>query len=153
VHFGKLGRGEIIGSISGVLMAISVFMKWYGTDKTNGNSKINGMAGVDLSAWQADHILRFLFLAAAAAPLILAYVVLRDHQLSWPRGELTAVVSVATIVLVLVVGFVIRPGDPRDTISLEVGWFVALVASVGMLIGATQRSSKSAPPAKPPGVM
>jgi 4-amino-4-deoxy-L-arabinose transferase-like glycosyltransferase len=111
------------------------------------------MASVDLSAWQADHFVRFLFLAAAAAPLILAYIVVRDHQLSWPRGEVTALVSVTTIVLVLVLGFVARPGEPRDTISLEVGWFVALVASVGMLIGATQRSSKSAPPSKPPGVM
>lgn len=153
MHFGKLSRGEIIGVFSGALLAVSVFMKWFGTDKSNGNSKINGMASVDLSAWQADHIVRFAFLLAAAAPLILAYIVIRDHQLSWPRGELTAVISVATIVLVLVIGFVARPGEPRDTISLEVGWFVALLASIGMLVGALQRSSRSAPPPKPPGVM
>jgi hypothetical protein len=153
VHFGKLGRGEIIASISGVVLAVSVFMKWYGTDKANGNSKINGQAFADLSAWEADHVLRFLFLLAAAAPLILAYIVIRDHQLSWPRGELTALVAVTTLVLVLVLGFVLRPGEPRDTISLEVGWFVALVASIGMFIGAVQRSAKSAPPRKPPGAV
>jgi hypothetical protein len=30
----------------------------------------------------------------AIAPFILAYIVARDHQLTWARGELTAVLSI-----------------------------------------------------------
>ncbi len=49
-------------------------------------------------------------LAAAAAPLILAWIVIRDHELSWPRGELTAVVSIAALGLVLYSGIVDAAG-------------------------------------------
>ena len=39
------------------------------------------------SGWDAHPILHWLLLAAAAAPLILAWIIVRDHQLSWPRGR------------------------------------------------------------------
>jgi predicted neutral ceramidase superfamily lipid hydrolase len=153
MHFGKLGRGEVIASICGVILAFSVFMDWYATQKSDHYSEINGKANVSLSAWETQSILRFLFLAAAAAPLILAWVVIRDHKLSWPRGELTAVVSVAAIVLILVAGFVSKPGAPADTISLQIGWIVALAAAFGMLIGSVQRTAESSRARKPPGTL
>ncbi len=152
MHFRKLGRGELIASVSGVLLGVSLFLHWYSTND-NPNSKINGIHPALVSAWDVFSILRYLLLAAALAPLILAYIVIRDHKLSWPRGEVTALISVSSLVLVLVVGFLARPGDPRTTISLQSGWFVALVATLGMLAGAVQRTAASGgPPRKPPGV-
>ena len=147
-----LGRGELIAVLSGLVLGVSVFLHWYGTDLTNRHSVIDHHHG-RFSAWQTEPVLRYVLLVAAAAPLILAYVVLRQHQLSWPRGELTAVVSLTAFVLVLVMGFVARPGNPPDTISLQVGWFVALAATIGMVAGATRRASESARVRKPPGVL
>lgn len=152
VHFGKLQRGEIIACVGGLILAISVFLPWYSTKASNPNSKINGSRG-DFSAWDAHTISRFLFLAGAAAPFILAWIVVREHQLSWPRGEVTAIVGITAFVLVLVLGFIARPGDPRDTISFNVGWYLAIVASIVIIVGALQRTKESERTRKPPGVL
>jgi len=69
-------------------------------------------------------------LLGAIAPAILAYIIARDHALSWPRGELTAVVAITAITLILVRGLIIKPSDsghPSGEISLDYGWYIALV--------------------------
>jgi hypothetical protein len=153
VHFDKLSRGEIIACAGGFLLAVAVFLPWYSTDSGNKNSLINGRQG-DFSAWDAHTVSRFLFLLGAAAPFILAWIVIREHQLSWPRGEVTAITGIVAFVLVLVLGFVARPGEPRDTISFGVGWYLALVASIVILVGALQRSTREDDSVrKPPGVL
>ena len=130
---------------------VAVFLPWYGTSD-NPNAVIDGGRG-DFSAWEVHPILRWLMLAAAAAPLILAWIVLRDHELSWPRGELTAVVAMVALGLVLYAGIVSRPGEPRSQIALQIGWFLALVGLVLMLVGGAKRAAEVERRRKPPGVM
>ena len=50
------------------------------------------------SAWNSLTVFPLLFLLVAAAPLILAWIIVRGHALSWPRGELTAVMAVIALV-------------------------------------------------------
>jgi hypothetical protein len=154
MHFGKLRRGEVIAIVGAVLLAISVFLEWYATDAANPNSKIDGVhLGTTFSAWHVHTILRFLLLAAAAAPIILAYIVVRDHELSWPRGQVTAIVAITALGLIGYSGLVQRPGAPSSTISLQIGWFLALAGSILMLVGATIRQSETEAARKPPGVL
>lgn len=153
MHPEKLKRGEIIAAVSGLVLAVSVFLDWYATDYGNANSQIDGHPKVDVSAWDSQSVLRFLFLAAAVAPLILVWIIMREHQLSWPRGELTAIVAITAFVLLLIAGFVAKPGDPTGTISLQYGWFIGLAATIGMLVGAAQRTSETVKVRKPPGVI
>jgi len=152
LDFSKLSRGEGIAAAGGILLAIAVFLPWYQTAGGNQNSVINGARGT-FSAWDVHTISRFLFLAAAAAPLILTWIIIRQHQLSWPRGEVTAIVGITTAVLVLVFGFISRPGEPRDTIHLQPGWWLALISGVVILVGAAWRSSETQKARKPPGVV
>jgi hypothetical protein len=152
VHFDKLQRGEIIACVGGFLLAIAVFLPWYHTANGNPNSVIDGGHG-GFSAWDAHPIARWLFLLGAAAPFILAWIVVREHQLSWPRGELTAIAGITAGVLILVLGFIARPGDPRDTISLQFGWILALVASIVIIVGAIMRTTETETVRKPPGVL
>jgi hypothetical protein len=151
MHTGRLSRSEWIAVSGGLLLVVAVFLPWYGTSD-NPNAAIDGGRG-DFSAWQVHPILRWLMLAAAVAPLILAYIVLRDHELSWPRGELTAVVAMAALGLVLYSGIVSRPGEPRAQISLQIGWFLALIAIVLMMVGGAKRAAQVERARKPPGVM
>jgi hypothetical protein len=153
VTFSNLSRGEWIATFGGVVLAISLFVPWYATDPANHNSRVNGMHEGIFSAWTVHPTLRFLLLAAAAAPFILAWIVVREHQLSWPRGELTAVVAIAALGLIFYVGIVQKPGDPTSTISLAAGWFLALAGSLMMLIGAFMRTSEAQRARKPPGVL
>ncbi len=152
MHFGKLQRGELIAIVGGALLGIGVFLAWYKTGNTN--SVLNGVKGGGrrVSAWDALQLVRYLLVAGAAAPFILAYVILRDHALSWPRGELTAVVAITAFTLVLVRGVIIKPGTPPSEISLDVGWFVALAGALVMFFGAVTRSSEGGGRRKPPGV-
>jgi hypothetical protein len=148
---GRLSRSEWIAVAGGLLLIVAVFLPWYGTSE-NPNAVIDGERG-DFSAWQVHPILRWLMLAAALAPLILAWIVLRDHVLSWPRGEMTAVVAIAAFGLVLYSGIVTRPGEPRAQISLQLGWFLAIVGIVLMLVGGAKRAAEVERARKPPGVL
>jgi hypothetical protein len=148
---GRLSRSEWIAVSGGLLLALAVFLPWYGTSD-NPNAVIEGERG-DLSAWQVHPILRWLMLAAALAPLILAWIVLREHELSWPRGEMTAVVAMAALGLVLYAGIVSRPGEPRSQISLQLGWFLAVIGIVLMMVGGAKRAAEVERARKPPGVL
>jgi hypothetical protein len=152
MSLGRLGRGELVAVLGGLALALGVFLPWYATNPDNANANIDGATG-SFSAWEAHPILRWLLLAAAAAPLILAWVILRDHELSWPRGEMTAVVGMIALVLVLYVGLIDRPGDPSGQISLKYGWFVALLGITAIIAGGATRAGSTERPRKPPGVL
>ena len=147
----RMSGSEWIAVAGGLLLAVATFLPWYGTSD-NPNAVIDGGRG-DFSAWDVHPIIRWLMLAAAAAPLILAWIVLRDHELSWPRGEATAVVAMAAIGLVFYSGIVSRPGEPRSEIGLQVGWFAALLGIVLMMVGGAKRATEVERRRKPPGVM
>jgi hypothetical protein len=147
-----LTRNEFVALAGGALVAIGVFLNWYETNAGNRAANIDGLKGA-FSAWDVHPILRWLLLAAAVAPFILAYIIVRGHQLSWARGEMTAVTAIAAFGLILYNGVIDRPGEPSSQISLQPGWWVALLGTLLMLGGAALRSSEVERTRKPPGVI
>jgi hypothetical protein len=143
---------ELMASAGGALLAVGLFLPWYETDPGNRNVVIDGARG-SFTAWQVHPVMRWLLLLAALAPFVLTYIIIRRHQLSWARGELTAVVSIAAVGLILFNGVASRPGDPNSGVALQWGWFVALLGAVLMLAGSARRSSKGERRRKPPGVI
>jgi hypothetical protein len=148
----RLSRNELAAVVGGVLLVAGVFGPWY--DSVSRLASIAGFGGLGAhSAWQVHGILRWVLLVVAVAPFVLAYVIVRDHELSWVRGELTAVLAMTAVGLVLYVGVIDRPGDPPGQIELGWGWYVALAGSVLMLLGAAGRTGESARRRKPPGTI
>ena len=98
-------------------------------------------------------VLRWLLLAAAAAPFILIWIVIRDHELSWERGEMTAVAAVAAFGLIAYTGLLDRPGSPSGAIALQPGYFGALGGSVLMITGGALSAGRTERRRKPPGVL
>jgi hypothetical protein len=147
----RLRRGELIAALGGILLAVGIFLPWYSTSSDNANALIDGRRG-DVSAWSVHPVMRWLLLAAALAPLILVWIIVRDHELSWARGELTAVVGIAAFGLIFYTGVIDRPGEPSGEISLGIGWFLALVGSLLMIAGAASTAAGTEKPRKPPGV-
>ena len=88
-----ISRSEIIAAVGGVLLALGVFLPWYVPNTDNRNANVNGVRDA-VSAFDTYSIMRWLLLAAAVAPIVLLYIVVRDHELSWPRGEMTAVIGI-----------------------------------------------------------
>jgi hypothetical protein len=148
-----LDRGEIVAIAGGVLLGVSLFLDWYSLGNRHAVLATCHGPGSSCTGWTALSILRFVLLLAAAAPLILAYIIVRGHALSWPRGELTAVVALVALVLTLFVGPIDHPGAPAGEIALATGWFVALGADLLILLGAVWRSKESGARRKPPGVL
>jgi hypothetical protein len=150
VNAARLRGTEFAGVAGGALLVLALFLPWYATDASNAHSELDGRTG-SVTGWDAHPILRWLLLAAATAPFILAWIVLRGHALSWARGEMTVVTSVAAFGLVAYNGLVDRPGDIG--ISLRAGFLAALVATVLMIGAAAKRASEVERPRKPPGTI
>jgi hypothetical protein len=148
----RLHRNEYMGMLGGALLAVSVFLPWYGTDSDNRFANIDGERGHQ-SCFEVHPILRWLLIAAAVAPFILAYIIANDIKLSWARGEMTAVTSIAAFGLVFYNGIIDRPGEPSSAISLEFGWFLAVLGTLMMIAGAALRSSEHERARKPPGTI
>jgi hypothetical protein len=152
MDLGRLRRSEWIAMAGGLLLAVCVFVGAYSADEDNPNANFDGVRGT-VSAWEVHDILRWLLLLAALAPFILAWIVVRDHELSWGRGELTAVVAIAAAGLVFYNGIIDAPGEPSGAISLAIGWYGMMLGTLIMLAGAVQRSTEQERRRKPPGVM
>jgi len=151
MHFSKLRPGEIAAAAGGILLALALFIEAY-VPSDNPNAIVAG--GRDaVSAWTAHGILRWVLLAAALAPLILTYIVIRDHQLSWPRGEVTAVVGIVALGLVVYNGILDRPGEPSGQIGLGIGFFGMLIGTLLIAGGGAIRSGEAETRRKPPGVL
>jgi hypothetical protein len=146
----RLRATEFVGMAAGALLVAGLFLPWYATDASNPHSAVHGRTG-SITGWDVHPILRWLLIAAASAPFVLAWIVLRGHALSWARGEMTVVTSVAASGLVAYNGFVDRPGEIG--VTPRVGLFAALVATVAMVAAAARRSSESERPRKPPGTI
>jgi hypothetical protein len=146
----KLDRTEIIGMVAAAVLVLSLFLQWYSlsTDPNvvqRGSDPANWACGVgdsSCSGWETFPILRWLLLAAAAAPFILSWIVIRGHALSWPRGELTAVVGATAFVLIAYNGIVAKPQNGLE-ISLGIGYWLALLACVGIFISGGFRAVES----------
>lgn len=149
----ELNRGELVAVAGGVLLGIALFLRWY----TLGNvhTTLSSCKGphTGCTGWEALPVLRYVLLVAAAAPLILAWIILRGHALSWPRGELTAITALVALTGTLFVGILDKPGNPRGEIGLSLGWWLGLGGGLLILIGSLWRTQESATQRKPPGVL
>jgi hypothetical protein len=153
MDFKQLDRGELLAVLGGVLLGVSLFLDWFSLgDKF---ATLNSCHGPHTSCtgWASLTILRYLLLLAAVAPAILAWIILRGHALSWPRGELTAVTALAALTFVVFRGLIDKPGTPSGEISVSYGWWVALLGGLLILIGSIWRSRESSARRKPPGVL
>ena len=152
MDFGRLGRGELVAALGGLLLAACLFAPWYETDPDNPNAQIDGATG-SVGGWDVHTTLRWLLLAATVAPFILIWIVIRDHELSWARGEMTAVVAIAAFGLVAYTGLLDRPGDPKGAISLQWGFWGALLGTILMIGGGAVTAGRTERTRKPPGVL
>jgi hypothetical protein len=147
----RLSRSEVVAMVGGVLLAVGLFLTWYKIDARNA---INGTQGPhSFSGWQVHTIARWFLLAAALAPLILAWIIYRGHALSWPRGEMTAVSAIAAFGLIAYLTLIDKPGDTSGLTHLRIGVLVSLVGAALMLAGSATRASSVERPRKPPGTI
>lgn len=156
----RLQRYELVGIASSALLVLSLFLPWFDLGgspalRDANDAWICGTGDTSCSGWATFPILRWLLVAAAAAPLILAYFVITDEKGQYPTGEFTMTVGLAVIVLVAFNGILNKPGTSIEEagVSLSWGYWVALIAGFLMTAAGALRSLESGggAPKKPPG--
>jgi hypothetical protein len=152
--FSRLSPGELLGMGAALVLLLSLWLPWFTTSADNPNSRLAGASGGDgASAWSVFGTLDWLLVAASLAPFILSWIIARGHKLTWKPGEVTMIVGITAFVLILCNGIILgRPGDSVD-IGLGIGYFVALVASAGMMVAGYLRQAIYGDPRKPPGTI
>jgi hypothetical protein len=150
----RLTPGEFMGMGAAVLLFISLFLPWFTTSESNPNSRLGDVSGGEsASAWEVYGMLDWLLVGACTAPFILSWIIMRGHRLTWKPGEVTMVVGITAVVLILCNGIILgRPGDSVD-IGLGIGYFIGLIASVGLLVAGYLRQAFYTEARKPPGVI
>ncbi|MGH2988744.1 MAG: hypothetical protein ACRDMA_02615 [Solirubrobacterales bacterium] len=139
MDFSRLDRRRtIIGGVAGVLLLVSIlFLPWFTLtdvpERAEQNAWLCGENEFSCSGFETFPILRWLLIASTFAPLILAWVIIRGHTLSWAPGEMTMVVAFITMVLIAYNGLIDRPA-PDDGlefgIGIDYGYWVALLCSI-----------------------
>jgi hypothetical protein len=164
MDFSKLSRSEWLGLAASALLVVAVlFLPWFdlseGPSRTaaDGSGFLCGTNEFTCGSLGTFPILSWLLLAAALAPWILAYIVVRDNKLSWPPGELTMTVGFTAFVLIAYNGIVDQPGSGSQEIGVtkEIGYYVALLAALGIAaagVGRAMETAKDAP-RKAPGTV
>jgi hypothetical protein len=150
MDFKRLGPGDMVAAAGGLLLVLSLFIPWFGVS----NPTTEHLCGTrdSCTGFQTFSILDILFLAAAAAPLILCWIVVRGHQLSWPPGEVTMIVGAIATTLILYNGIVDRVGENRSFVSLDAGWYLGLLGAVMIILGgAISQISRGGVVRRPPG--
>jgi hypothetical protein len=151
----KLTPGEFGGMLAAVVLGVSLFLPWFSTS-SNPNSEIES-AGIgpsdSASAWDTFGVLQYLLLAACTAPFILSWIIARGHKLTWAPGEVTMIVGITAFVLILCNGIILGKPEPGVEISLDIGYFVALAASLGLAFCGYLRQAVYTEGRRPPGTL
>lgn len=147
----RLSVSEGIGVLGSLMLVGFLFAPWY---RLGPRDTLRGHGpGSTLSGWEAEPVIRWFLLVAALAPLILAYIILRNRELSWPRGEMTAVVGMVAVVLIAFVAIISVPGRVPGLTSVQFGAYLCLLGAVLETGSAAYRASSAERPRKPPGVL
>ena len=149
----KLSRSEWLGLAASALLVVAVlFLPWFGLSHDtparatpDGAGSLCGPGEFTCTGFETFPVLRWLLLAAAAAPWILAWIVVRGHKLSWPPGELTMTVGFTAFLLIAYNGIIDPPGSGNQEIgvSKEIGYYVALLAALGIAAAGIGRAMEA----------
>jgi hypothetical protein len=165
----RLHWSEGVGFAGSAVLLGSLFLPWFSTSCNhinpaspagcNPNSVLvhhqgDPSAYGQFSAFQTFKVLDVVLVAACIAPFVLAYIVVRSHELTWRPGEVTMIVGMLATALILLNGVILgKPGSDPVAISLEYGWFVGLFGAVMIMVGGTLRQALTGRTRKPPGVL
>ncbi|MBA2504880.1 MAG: hypothetical protein H0V29_02935 [Thermoleophilaceae bacterium] len=152
MDFSRLNRSELVGFVGAAVLFLSLFLPWFAT-KEDSLGEINGAPAPDgLNAFGVFGSLDWLLVAACTAPFILAYIIVRGHELSWRPGEITMIVGMIAFALILLNGVILgKPGEPPSESTREIGWYVGLLGSVLLMAGGFIRQGEGGRTRKPPG--
>jgi len=147
VDSSKLGIGEAIAGISGLLLFVFMFMPWYGIESVGGF----GVDGSDVSAWEAFSFIDVLLflITIVVVGLVLVQLAEATPELPRPPAQIMMVAGAVAFALILF-RLIVAPGVDGD-LGLEVdlgrklGILLALIAAAGITYGGWRAMNEHQP--------
>jgi hypothetical protein len=145
-------RRLAVGLTASALLIIAIlFLPWYSLDHNpqrvagNPDAWVCGTGDYSCTGFETFPILRWLLLLTALAPIILAWILVRAHRLSYPPGEMTMVAGFAALVLIGYNGIIDKPGSgiAETGVSLDYGYWIAIGCSIAIAAVGWTRSLES----------
>lgn len=133
MDLGRLKQSDVVAAAAGLLLLASLFLPWFGV---SGSEDLCGADADSCSAFEAFSVLDILLVAVALVPWIPVLAVARSRGLPWSPGEVTVIAGMIAVTLIFYSGVIDRVGESRSLVSLDFGWYVALLASIGIIVGA-----------------
>jgi hypothetical protein len=152
MDFSRLRKWEAIGALGAALGAVALFLlPWYSLSHAVGGKPrsvmgpwICGTGNFDCTGWATFPLMRWALIIFGVAPIVLAYIVVRGHKLSYPPGEITMTVGLTGFVLIAYNGIVDKPGSGAAEIGVSLSWgyWVALLVGVLLTVAGFMRSQE-----------
>ena len=153
----KLGTGQRIAAIAGIVLFIDMWLSWYGISVGNvpGGDLVQGLvaaSGVDTTAtaWQAFDWVDLVMLATVIAAVGGAALMMSGTQnpLPAPVGSITA--GLGALSTLLVAYRILNEPGPDKYLDVKIWAWVGLFAAAGVAYGGWRTMSEAGPAATPP---
>jgi hypothetical protein len=136
---GRLRDGDVIAGAGGLALIASLFLDWYGL----------GARGLGASGWEAFSVLDVVLALLALVPLGLVVTQATRDSPSIPVA-FSVFAAVAGIVATLLILYrVINQPGPNDLVTVELGAWIGLAASVAAAAGGWRSMRVEAMPGRP----
>lgn len=137
----------MVAVIGGTLLLLSLFLPWFSVSGPGGPCDADSC-----NAFETFPVLGPALVLAGLAPWILFYIMVRGNKLSWPPGEVTMIAGMIALVLILYNGLLDQPGTNPNFVSIDIGWYVGLIAVIAIIVGGgMSQVSRGGVKRKPPG--
>lgn len=149
----RLSTGEMIAGISGVVLLISMFLKWYSVSVSGGGGILGDASfGVgSANAWESFGIIDLILFVVAVVAIANAILkaMARDVDLPWPTATIVAAAGALAFLLILFRLLVdpVDVGDLPGTVDVDVGrglgLFLGLISAAGIAYGGWRAMSET----------
>jgi hypothetical protein len=126
----RLSQGQMISGIAGVLLFISLFLKWFGADSPGA-----GISGVSFSGWEFNNALDIYLFILAVFAILPALSELSGASIEVPFVDAAAAFLLSVIGLIMTAYVFI---DAPDGASRGIGIWLALLTVIAIVIGSYQ---------------
>jgi hypothetical protein len=136
---GRLRGGDVVAGAGGLALVVSLFLDWYGL----------GRLDLGASGWEAFSVLDVVLALLALVPLALVATQATRDSPSLPVAFSVLATVAGFLAALLILYRVINQPGPNDLVTVELGAWVGLAASVAIAAGGWRSMRVEAMPGVP----
>jgi hypothetical protein len=119
----RLSRGDWLAAIGGIVMLVALFLPWYSARDESA------------TAWQTMAVDDVILAVAAVLAIAAAFIVALPRLYSLSVAATALAILPAVVGLIVTIYRLVSPAPPVD-VSLDIGAWLGLAASLAMAVGA-----------------